>query len=161
MKNEKHKLEKHNPKDFLRYVLPFEYDKQAQAPNFTKYLERVLPDESSRMVLAEYIGYIFTRNLKLEKMLLLYGSGANGKSVFFEVINALLGKENISNYSLASLNEEHNRAQIANKLLNYGSEIKSGIEIDHFKALASGEPIQASLKYGNSFINGNLRKIGF
>ena len=102
----KHKLEKHNPKDFLRYVLPFAYDEQAQAPNFTKYLERVLPDESSRMVLAEYVGYIFTRNLKLEKMLLLYGSGANGKSVFFEVINALLGKENISNYSLASLNEE-------------------------------------------------------
>jgi len=157
----KQKLENHNPKDFLRYVLPFGYDEQAQAPNFTKYLERVLPDESSRMVLAEYIGYIFTHNLKLEKMLLLYGSGANGKSVFFEVMNALLGKENISNYSLASLNEEHNRAQIANKLLNYGSEIKSGIDADQLKALASGEPIQARLKYGNSFMMEAYAKLAF
>lgn len=155
------KLEKHRPDDFLRYVLPFEYDPQTQAPNFTQYLERVLPDESSRMVLAEYVGYIFTRHLKLEKMLLLYGSGANGKSVFFEVINALLGKENLSNYSLASLNEDYNRAQIANKLLNYGSEIKSGIDIDQLKALASGEPIQARLKYGNSFIMETYAKLAF
>lgn len=155
------KLEQHNSDDFLRYVLPFGYDKQAQAPQFTQYLERVLPDEPSRLVLAEYVGYIFTRNLKLEKMLLLYGSGANGKSVFFEVINALLSKENISNYSLASLNEDYNRAQIANKLLNYGSEIKSGIDIDQLKALASGEPIQARLKYGNSFIMETYAKLAF
>src|SRR5699024_791344 len=30
--------------DFLTYQLPFDYDPQAQAPIFKKYLNRVLPD---------------------------------------------------------------------------------------------------------------------
>lgn len=157
----KQDLKPHKETDFLRYILPFEYDRAATCPIFLKYLERVLPDSETRDVLAEYIGYVFTRNLKLEKLLLLYGSGANGKSVFFEVINALLGKENISNYSLSNLSEEHNRAQIVNKLLNYGSEVKAGIEPDLLKALASVEPIQARLKHGNSFIMENYAKLAF
>jgi putative DNA primase/helicase len=48
--------------------------------------------------------------------------------------------------------EEHNRAQIAHKLLNYGSEINASITKDVFKNLVSGEPIMARLKYGNSFL---------
>ncbi len=158
------RLRPHDASDFLRYMLPFNYNKDATCPTFDRYLERVLPDPSAREVLAEYIGYIFTRGIsgfKLEKLLLLYGSGANGKSVFFEVINAMLGRENISNYSLASLSEEHNRAQIVNKLLNYGSEIRAGIDADQLKALASGEPIQARLKYGNSFMMTDYAKLAF
>lgn len=63
-----------------------------------------------------------------------------GGGAILEVINALLGKENITNYSLGDLREEHNRAMIANKLLNYGSEIKGHLDSDEFKQLASGEP---------------------
>jgi putative DNA primase/helicase len=39
----------------------------------------------------EYLGYLFVRNksLNLEKSLILYGTGANGKSVLFEILNAL------------------------------------------------------------------------
>ena len=42
-----------------------------------------ISDENCRKVLAEYIGYIFTSGLKLEKVAILYGGGSNGKSVFF------------------------------------------------------------------------------
>ena len=98
---------------------------------------------------------------KLEKCLLLFGAGANGKSVLFEVINSLLGSNNISNLSLGNLKEEHNRALIKNKLLNYGSEIRGNIEADIFKQLVSGEPIQARLKYGNTFIMRNYAKLAF
>lgn len=155
------RLREHRRSDFLTYVLPFEYGKEADCPQFLAYLEEVQPDEDARKVLGEYVGYVFTRHLKLEKMLLLYGSGANGKSVFFDILNALLGKENISNYSLANLNEEHNRAMIVNKLLNYGSEIRGKIDIDVLKQMASGEPIQARMKYGNSFITERYAKLAF
>ena len=147
--------------DFLTYQLPFNYNPNANCPTFDQYIKRVLPDESCQKVLAEYIGYVFIRGLKLEKCLLLYGSGANGKSVFFDIVNALLGSENISNFSLGNLKEENNRALINNKLLNYGSEIKGDIESDVFKQLVSGEPIQARLKYGNSFIMTNYAKLAF
>jgi putative DNA primase/helicase len=97
----------------------------------------------------------------LEKALLLYGSGANGKSVLFDVMNAMLGRENTANYSLSDLLQEHNRAQIANKLLNYGSEINASVTKDVFKNLVSGEPIMARLKYGNSFLMESYAKLCF
>ena len=147
--------------DFLKHQLQFKFDETAKAPIFQAYLDRVLPELELQNICAEYFGYIFTRKLKLEKALLLYGSGANGKSVLFDLMNALLGRENTANFSLADLMEEHNRAQIANKLLNYGSEINASVTKDVFKNLVSGEPIMARLKYGNSFQMENYAKLCF
>ena len=154
-------LREFNLNDFLTYQLPFEFKPDDKAPLFENYLNRVLPDKGLQAVLSEYIGYIFTKHLKLEKCLLLYGLGANGKSVFFEIINNLLGKENISNFSLGNLSEEHNRALIADKLLNYGSELRGNIESDVFKQLVSSEPIQCRMKYGNSFVIQDYARLCF
>ncbi|MBC9910569.1 DNA primase [Chitinophaga varians] len=141
--------------DFITYQLPFSFDEAATAPLFTQYLNTVLPDIQRQRVLAEYIGYLFIHpgTLKLEKSLLLYGSGANGKSVFFEVINALLGTENVCNYSLQSLTDTtgYFRAKLANKLVNYASEINGNLEASIFKQLASGEPVEARQPYGQAF----------
>lgn len=147
--------------DFLTYQLPFEYDESATCPMFERFLQEMLPEEELQDVLAEYFGYVFTKGLKMEKALLLYGGGANGKSVVFDIMNALLGRENISNFSLTNLSEEHNRALIAHKLLNYGSEINATRTRDEFKNLVSTEPIQARLKYGNSFLMENYAKLCF
>ncbi len=154
-----------NRKDFLTYQLPFEYNPQAKAPLFAKYLDRVLPDIERQMVLAEYLGYLFvnTQTLKLEKILMLFGGGANGKSVLFEIVNALLGKENVSNFSLHNLTNDNGyyRAKIVNKLVNYASEINNKLATDIFKQLASGEPIEARLPYGEPFTITNYAKLIF
>lgn len=139
--------------DFLKYQLDFDYEPNAKAPMFEQYLNRVLPDEDSQKVLAEYMGYIFAKGLKLEKVLILYGSGANGKSVFYEIINALLGSENVSSYSLDELTKENSyqRAGLQNVLLNYSSEINGKLEASVFKQLASNENISARQIYGQPF----------
>jgi putative DNA primase/helicase len=151
--------------DFITHQLPFEYEPEATAPLFQKYLDEVLPDKDKQKVLAEFCGYIFIKPsvLKLEKVLILYGTGANGKSVFFEILNAFLGTENISNYSLQSLTDEkgYHRAKIANKLVNYASEINGKLETDVFKQMASGEPIEARLPYGDPFIINDYAKLIF
>lgn len=151
------KLRKFDKNDFITYKLPFKYDETATAPIFLKYLNRVLPDIERQRVLAEYLAYIFIKNnsnrLKEEKALILYGTGANGKSVFFEVVSALLGSNNTSNYSLQSLTNENGyfRAKIGNKLVNYASEINAKLESSLFKQLVSGEPVEARLPYGQPF----------
>jgi putative DNA primase/helicase len=154
-------LRKFRAKDFLTYQLPFEFDEAATCPKFQKYLDKVLPEKELQNIVAEFLGYVFTKNLKMEKALLLYGFGANGKSVLFDVMNALLGRENIANFSMSNLLEEHNRALIAHKLLNYGSEITATRTRDEFKNLVSTEPIQARLKYGNSFTMTDYAKLAF
>lgn len=153
--------------DFLTYQLPFAYDPDADAPIFNKYINRTLPDEERQRVLSEYLGFVFIKHgnkiLKVEKALILYGSGANGKSVLFDVYNALLGPENVSNYSLQSLtnNSGYYRAMLANKLVNYASEINGKMETDVFKQLVSGEPVEARLPYGEPLILKQYAKLIF
>jgi putative DNA primase/helicase len=155
------KLRNFSRDDFLTYQLPFEFDRNATCPTWLKFLNEVLPDQSRQDVLAEYIGYVFARHLKLEKTLILYGTGANGKSVVFDVINALLGAQNVSNYSLESLGNDYHRAMIANKLLNYSSEISNRLQTEKFKQLTSGEPVEARLPYGQPMILTNYARLAF
>ena len=161
------KMRPFDPVDFITYQLPFDYNPDAKAPIFEAYLNRVLPDKQRQKVLAEYIGFVFIKNgnssLKEEKTLLLYGSGANGKSVFFEVVNALLGEENVSSYSLQSITNDtgYFRAKLANKLVNYASEINGKLETSLFKAMVSGEPVEARLPYGEPFLLKQYAKLIF
>jgi putative DNA primase/helicase len=147
------KLRPFDRSDFITYQLPFEYTPQAKAPLFEAFLNRVLPDPERQRVLAEYLGYIFIKHgggLKLQAAMILYGTGANGKSVFFEIVNALLGNNNVSSYSLQELTDDsgYYRAMIANKLLNYASEITGKLQTDNFKKMVSGEMVTARLPYG-------------
>ena len=162
---EKQDIKPHDSNDFLTYRLPFNYNPNATAPLFNEYLNKALPDKDRQKILAEYLGYIFipTSFLKMEKALLLHGGGANGKSVFFEIVLALLGSQNVSSYSLQSLTGENTyfRAMIANKLLNYASEINGKLESSFFKLLVSGEPIEARLPYGEPFTLTNYAKLMF
>ncbi len=151
--------------DFLIYQLPFDYDPTAKASKFQKHLDKVLPDKESQILLAEYLGYVFMpqETLKLEKALLLYGSGANGKSVLFDIMAALFGKDNITSFSLRSLTNENGyyRAILANKLVNYTSEIGGTLETAVFKQLVSGEPVEARLPYGVPFVMEQYGKLIF
>ena len=151
--------------DFLTYQLQFSYTPKATAPIFESYLNLVLPNIELQQILAEYIGYLFIPNnkLKLEKTILLYGVGANGKSVFFDIVNALLGRQNVTTYSLSKLTDQNGyyRAMIGDKLVNYASEINKNLDPAFFKQLVSGEPIEARLPYGQPFILEKYAKLIF
>jgi putative DNA primase/helicase len=165
IKPKKQQLRPPRREDFITYQLPFDYDPSTKAPIFESYLNRVQPDADSQKILAEYIAYLFIKSaeLKIEKVLLLYGPGENGKSVFYDVVFALLGGlNNISSYSLQELTTSDNaRAMIANKLLNYSSEINGRLETDMFKRLASGEEVSARLLYHDSFTLTDYAKLIF
>lgn len=151
------KLRPPKKEDFLTYQLQFDYDPKATAPKFEKYLNEVLPDIERQRILAEYIGYLFVRhgtnNLKLEKLLILYGGGQNGKSVFLDIIGALIGLANWTNISLENLTEPKGfyRVALNNKLVNYSTEINGKFDVSLFKKLVSGEPVEACRKYEQPF----------
>ena len=140
----------HNPQDYLRYVLPYNYDPNATCPMFGKYIRRVVPDLDVQNVLAEYIAWLFT-DIKLEKVLFLYGSGCNGKSVFIDIIEALVGKDNVCHESITDMcgeNGSNHRSNIVGKLLNTCSDVApNSFHGDLFKRIASGEPISTKVLY--------------
>lgn len=129
MPNGEIKQQAFNQKDFLMYCLDYDYNPDFKCPIFTKYLDRVLPDKQSQTVLQELIGSIFIKNINLEKIGILLGSGANGKSVLLKIITAMLGNQNISQMDLKSLttdrNADNNRSHLLGKLLNFAPEINA------------------------------------
>lgn len=159
----KSELKPFKKEDWLTYILPFSYDPEAKAPLFDKYLKDVLPDKQKQSALSEFIASCFVRCsvLKLEKMLVLIGSGSNGKSLAMDVVNALLGSENTSNYGLKDLcdDSKYTRAKLSSVLLNQSSELSSKIDAQNFKLLASTEPIQARLPYSEPWVMKDYAKL--
>jgi putative DNA primase/helicase len=147
--------------DNLNYQLPFDYDEAAKCPMFENFLLKVLPDMQSRAVLSEFFGWLFLKDLKLEKALFLYGTGHNGKSVFFDVITSLLGEQNVSELDLSELSEKKNRFHLATVLLNFGSEITDRCNATLLKKLTSGEPVTARRLYKDIYTIRDYGRLAF
>ena len=157
-------LREHRRADFLTYELPYNYDPAATSrPLFTAYLNKVQPDPTAQAVLAEFVGNALAPELNLQKALVLNGPGSNGKSVFCDIITALLGRDNVSSYAMDSLTKQDSRscAQLENKLLNYSGENSIKMNVEAFKTLVCGEPVEVRRLYGESYIMERYAKLMF
>jgi putative DNA primase/helicase len=133
----------HNPDHFLTHQLDFCYDPKSTNELWLQFLDSVLPDKDTQKTLQQSLGYLFIRDLKLEKAIFLYGTGSNGKSVVFEVLKGLVSSKMMTSYSLQQLTSDHgyHLERINNKLINYGTDISlKKINTSTFKSLVSGEP---------------------
>ena len=148
-------------KDFVQISkVGYDYNSAEHVLLWSDFINEVLPDPTLRDTLQMFLGSIFIdrHTVKLENMMILYGSGSNGKSVVFETIKGILGDENVSNIGISALitgsESKKNIAYINGKRLNYCSEIQVlefGRESDTLKALISGEPTIARAMYGDNF----------
>lgn len=145
--------------------LDYDYDPEARIFLWYQFLNEVLPDKTRQMILQMFLGAVFIdRSLaKIESMLILLGSGSNGKSVVFETVMGVLGRDNVSNFGLGALigssDRKMNIASMNGKRLNYCSEIQLkefGQGSDSLKAVISGEPIEARRIYGGNFTARNI-----
>ena len=82
----------HKREDFITRYSNVVYNPKADCPIWHSFLERIFNKD---LHLIEYIqmavGYCMTGSTKEQCLFILHGSGANGKSVFMNVVNALLG----------------------------------------------------------------------
>jgi putative DNA primase/helicase len=81
----------HQRSDLITALVPCVYRPDAQGPSWQAFLTRCMPDESKRRTLQAFTGLALTA-LPVQRLIFHYGVGANGKSVFLEVITRLLGE---------------------------------------------------------------------
>ena len=135
-------LREHRKEDLFSYTLDYVFDAQAECPQWHAFLDRVLPEAESQQVLREFIGYCLMKDHRMEKMMMLYGGGLNGKSVTLEIIESILGSVNVSYLSLSDLtNDEVKRAGIKGKKLNISHESGKNVNSNVLKQLTSGERV--------------------
>lgn len=114
-------------------------------PMWERFLSQVLPDESERACLQEFFGmcYVDRERLSVEKMAMLIGKGANGKSVVFDVMKGVMGAGRVSYLSPDQLINEKTLVGVKGKVLNFSPDIRRGASFDSgLKALASSQDVQ-------------------
>jgi len=88
------KLQAAKPEDLITRHSPVMFDAKATCPLFLAFLDQVT-DANKPLItyLQRVIGYSLTGKTTEQCLFFLYGSGANGKSTFLNVITELLGSD--------------------------------------------------------------------
>jgi putative DNA primase/helicase len=132
--NQPHTCE-HDPRYFTLSRVQWRYKAEAGCPQWLAFLDEIMDSDSERIrLLQQWAGYLLSRNLAYHKFLLCVGQGANGKGVFFSIMERLVGEENCSHVPLASFGNRFALGSTLGKALNTSSESSEQLE-KHAEAL--------------------------
>ena len=146
-------LEPHTSAYFTTVQLPVAHDPTAKCPTFDQYLVTTF-DVDTIPLIEEILGWCLIPDTRFETSIMLTGEGKNGKGVFLDVVNYLLGDTNVSNVALQDLEENRFRvAELYGKLANTFADLdtRALISSSLFKMLTSGDRLSAERKFGQPF----------
>jgi putative DNA primase/helicase len=144
-----------SPDAVTDYYLPYAWRPDAACPMWDAFLEEVLPDRAERSCLQEFFGmcYVDRRALAVEKMAILVGKGANGKSVIFDVMKKVIGEDRMSYLDPSQLSDARQVSAVAGCRLNFCPDARRGAAFDScMKALASSNEVQGWELYHGSVV---------
>jgi putative DNA primase/helicase len=133
----------HTP-DFLTVTrLDYEYDPEADCPKWQDFLVDVMQGKQEFIfLLQQWCGYLLRPDLREQKFLLCTGEGANGKGVFFDMVEAFIGSDNCSHVPLQRFSNPFALYSTLGKVANLTSESSEMIEAEAentLKFLVSGD----------------------
>ncbi len=141
-------LEEPDPELGIRYLLPCHYEPTGSSPNrFLQFIEEILPDETVRARVQEYIGYTLTSDVRYQRAQLWLGTGANGKGVLANIVQALHSRpqsvrlDSLDGFGLSSL---------IDATLIFSDETPNGrVNEQLLKSLIAGERVLVDRKYSD------------
>ncbi len=153
-------LRPHRRADLLSRRTAAPYDPGAQAPTWTKFLQRVLPDEAERSYVQRMAGAAAIGQNDDELLHVLHGSGANGKTKFVRTVAAALGDyAATAGAELLLAGQRHSSGQpelvrLRGARLLVASETDEGsrLNVALVKSLTGGDTIAARLLYANEVV---------
>lgn len=157
-------LHPHDPKFIITNKIPWDYNPNAYDEVTDKTLNKMaVNDKQIRSLMEEMIGYTFYRRNELGKAFILTGEKNNGKSTFLDMVNNVLGEDNISALDLKELGERFKTAELNGKLANIGDDIDSDYirNTGVFKKLVTGERMNVERKNEDPFDFKNHSKLLF
>ena len=145
----------HRETDYCTYCLDYPYDAHAHSYEWEQFLASVTDNDDKKIcLLQELSGYVLFPDNRLQKCAVLIGSGANGKSVFLNILTKIFGSCNVSNVEMSSLAQDFQAIQLMNSMLNISAETRTNVTgaESRFKQIVAGDEISACYK-GKDYIN--------
>jgi len=94
----------HTPAYFTTSSVPYDYDPEAECPEWMSFLEKVFPgDTQSQELLQEWAGYVVSGWTHYQKGIQLIGPPRAGKGTIARILEKLIGKENSVGTTLKTL----------------------------------------------------------
>ena len=152
-------LRQHDLNDLITRILPVDHNLNAECPTWERFLQEITDNDSELVnYLKRVVGYALTGNTSEHCMFLLYGTGANGKSTFLNVLKDLLGPfaKQAQADSLMVRRSEGARTDIA-RLAGARLVITSESETNHklaeglVKQITGGDTVTARHLYQEEF----------
>jgi len=159
------KLQHHARKHRMTYLIDVPWVENGN-PSMWDILLKLITKNRDHMQTAieEFIGYAISccKYQKFNKLMILDGGGANGKSTLIRVIQGLIGLKNTASVSLDSITQERfSGFSLVNKLINFCAEepkeafANTGV----IKKITGGDSIMVEEKHKGSFQYSNLAKL--
>ncbi|MGZ3236851.1 MAG: DNA primase family protein [Burkholderiaceae bacterium] len=151
------RMEPHDPTHMLLNRIEHEYVRDAVCPLWLSFLHSIWESDADHeqkiRFLRQWLGYLLVADPRMQKMLILLGEGANGKSVLMDLVRGMIGEKNTASAMLDRLKLPYVRATMEGKLLNQSADLpKIGIVADgDMKAMISGDAIEVSPKFKPSY----------
>ena len=138
-----------DPQNAMTWILPCDYLKEAQCPNFLQWLAAsVENDHGTIRLLQAWINAVLMGRPELQRFLHLVGPAGTGKSTFLRLIFQLVGKDNFTTTSLKQL--ETNRFEAANiyekRLVSIEEADKYGGSVSVLKSMTGQDPLRLERK---------------
>jgi len=147
---------KPSPELFYKIKHDYNLTPDAKCPRWLRFLNETLNEEKARDLLQEIFGYCLTNYTRFQKIFILQGPGANGKSVCLDVLKMVVGVDNCSSIPMHQIGAQFSGVHLTEKLVNIGTELKfSGREKtvaeDVLKLVSGGESMYVERKYKDGY----------
>ena len=140
---------------FSLVQLPYEFDENAEAPKFKRFLNEIFEEDKSRIdLIQEIMGACLYYEDIMQKLVIFLGKGSNGKSLLSNIIKKMIGEKNVSAIALDSLSGgRFSKQNLDRKLLNISSETKTEklYSTADLKSLTGGDSTEIEEKYAKSY----------
>ena len=112
----------HNPSNVFTYCLPFNYKgKRVKSKVWAPFIEQIMPDKEIRdYTLASFANAIGGDPMQAQRMLMLMGVGASGKSTLIDAVVNTVGQKNairIDDLKNLTKDDSRYRIDLANNIL--------------------------------------------
>ena len=140
---------------------PVAHEPAAECPLFLQFLEVVQPEKEMRDFLQRLSGYFLTGSVQEQKFAFLYGGGANGKSVFVELLAWLLGDyarkiatELLMHHQRSPQGPSPDIVALKGSRFVYANETEEGRRLaeSRVKDLTGGDTLTGRVPYGKADI---------
>jgi putative DNA primase/helicase len=148
----------HNHRDKITKLAPVTYDPDAKAPAWDAFLKEIFAgNENMIRFLQRAVGYTLTGSVAEQILLLLWGTGANGKTTFLEVLRFIFGDYALAaaftTFTLQGDGVRNDIARLKSARLVSANEGSDGQRLDEalVKQLTGGDTIAARHLYAEHF----------